>query len=56
MVSAVQKNQTNVFVIQDGVVLIARSDCAQMLVQNTAIATTVLASVDKAGKVLLVKK
>ncbi|MAJ97553.1 MAG: hypothetical protein CMI56_02985 [Parcubacteria group bacterium] len=55
-VFAVQKNQTNVSVIQDGVELIVPSGCVLMHVLNMAIATTVLVSVDKDGKVLLVKK
>jgi hypothetical protein len=56
MVFAVQKNQTNASVTQDGVVLIAPSDCAPMHVLSMAIATTVLVSVDKDGKVLRAKK
>jgi hypothetical protein len=56
MVFAVQKNQTNASVTQDGVVLTAPSGCALMHVLSMAIATTVLVSVDKDGKVLRAKK
>jgi len=51
MVFAVQKNQTNVSVIRDGVVQIVPSGCAQMLAQNTVIATTELVFAGKDGKV-----
>jgi len=50
------KEPNNAFVTRDGVVLIAPSDCAPMHVLSMAIATTVLVSVDKDGKVLRAKK
>jgi hypothetical protein len=39
MVFAVQKNQTNASVTQDGEALIAPSDCAQMHVRNMVTVT-----------------
>jgi hypothetical protein len=56
MVFAVQKNQTNASVTQDGEALIAPSDCAQMHVRNMVTVTMELVSVDKDGKVLRAKK